>query len=195
MPEMTIEEMADANALVFASHGNMAKVQELVIARPELVNQPGVGADVGGETPLAAASHTHNRAIAETLIAHGAEHDVYTAVFMGEHEKVRAFLSENSTLAKTPGIHSIPILSFATDGAMANRLIEAGAQVNAISRAPFQTTPLHGATRRAYVEVVEILLANGADATIPDYNGKTAPELATAPDIQAVFQRHGIATT
>lgn len=195
MPEMIAEELAQANALVLASHGNLAKVQELVIARPELVNQPGVGADFGGETPLAAASHTHNRAIAETLLAHGAEHDVYTAVFMGEHEKVRALLAATPALVKTPGIHSIPILSFATDGEMARLLIEAGAEVNAMSRAPFQTTPLHGATRRGYAAVVEILLVNGADATIPDYNGKTARELASTPDIQAIFHRHGIATT
>ena len=62
-----------------------------------------------------------------------------------------------------------------------------------MSRVPFQTTPLHGAARRGGADIVDLLLANGADATVQDYNGKTAPELATAPEVLAVFQRHGIA--
>ena len=60
---------------------------------------------------------------------------------------------------------------------------------------PFQSSPLHGASRRGYADVVNVLLANGADATVRDYNGKTPPELATAPDVRAVFARYGIATS
>src|SRR4051812_2875600 len=104
----------EPNELVLASHGNLARVQELVQTRPELINEPGVGSDFGGETPLAAASHTHNRAIAEALLANGAEHDISTAVFMNERARVESFLAAKPELAKTPGIHEIPILSFAT---------------------------------------------------------------------------------
>ena len=194
MAHMTDAEIMERNALVLASHGNLAKVQELVTQRPELINEPGVGNDFGGETPLAAASHTHNRAIAEVLLAHGAEHDLSTALFMGDRDRVVAFLDAKPDLARTPGIHNIPILSFATNGDLARMLIERGADVNAMSRPPFQAAPLHGAARRGYVDVVDILLANGADATVQDYNGKTPPELATSPDVRAVFVRHGITT-
>lgn len=194
MAQMTDAALMERNALVLASHGNLAKVQELVAQRPELINQPGVGSDFGGETPLAAASHTHNRAVADVLLAHGAEHDIYTATFIGDRDRVEAFLRENPDLARTPGIHSIPILSFVTDGDLASLLIERGAEVNALSRAPFQTSPLHTAARRGYADVVDVLLENGADATVPNYEGKTAPELATAPDVRAVFARYGIGT-
>src|SRR4051794_10348813 len=136
--------MTEPNELVLASHGNLARVQELVQTRPELSNQPGVGSDFGGERPLAAASHTHNRASAEALLANGAEHDIYTAAFMNEGARVEAFLSENPQLAKTPGIHEIPILSFTTTPEIAELLIAHGAEVNAMSRVPFQTMPLHG---------------------------------------------------
>ncbi len=185
--------MTDPNELVLAAHGNLAKVQELVQTRPELINQPGVGEDFGGETPLAAASHTHNRAIAETLLAHDAAHDIYSAVFMDDRERVEAFLRENPQLATTPGVHDIPILSFATTPEMAELLIAHGAEVNAMSRAPFQTTPLRAATRRGYASVVDVLLRHGADTTIADYDGKTPVEYASAPEVKDVYRAHGIA--
>lgn len=182
----------DANELVMASHGNLGKVQELVQTRPELINQPGVGSDFGGETPLAAASHTHNRAIAEVLVANGAEHDIYTAVFINDRARVEAFLREKPELAKTPGVHAIPILSFATTPEIAELLIATGAEVNAMSRVPFQTAPLHGATRRGYAGVVDVLLRHGADVTLTDFNGKTPVELAGAPEVRAVYRAHDI---
>lgn len=194
MAEMTDAELMERNALVLASHGNLANVQELVARRPDLINQPGVGDAFGGETPLAAASHTHNRAIADVLLAHGAEHDIYTATFFGDRARVEAFLEENSDLARTPGIHGIPILSFVTTGDLARLLIARGADVNMLSRVPFQSAPLHTAARRGYADVVEVLLEHGADATARNYTDQTPPELATLPEVRAVFARHGIAT-
>ncbi len=194
MAQTTDPDIAERNALVLAAHGNLARVQELVTQRPELINEPGVGNDFGGETPLAAASHTHNRAIAALLLASGAEHDLSTATFIGDRDRVVALLDADPGLVQSPGIHNIPLLSFATDGALAKLLIERGADVRAMSRPPFQSSPLHGAARRGYVDVVEVLLASSADTTVQDYNGKTPPELVTSPDVRAVFTRHGIAT-
>lgn len=194
MTQTTDAEIMERNALVLASHGNLARVQELVAQRPELINAPGVGNDFGGETPLAAASHTHNRAIAALLLANGAEHDLSTATFIGDRDLVISLLDVKPDLVRTPGIHSIPLLSFVSDGELAKLLIARGAEVNALSRAPFQSSPLHGAARRGYTDVVDALLANGADVTVQDYNGKTPPELATSPEVRAVFARHGIAT-
>ncbi len=193
MTQTTDPAIMERNALVLASHGNLEKARELVAQRPELVNAPGVGDDFGGETPLAAASHTHNRAIAELLLANGAEHDLSTATFIGDRERVVAFLDASPDLVRQPGIHNIPLLSFATDSVLATLLIERGAAVNALSRPPFQSSPLHGAARRGYTDVVDVLLANGADTAVQDYNGKTPPELATSPDVRAVFARRGIA--
>lgn len=195
MARITEDEMAERNALVLASHGNLPRVQELLAQRPHLINEPGVGDDFGGETPLAAASHTHNRAIAELLLAHGAEHDIYTAAFIGDRAGVGTFLRDDPELARKPGIHGIPILSFVTDGEIARLLIERGADVDALSRAPFQSAPLHTAARRGYADVVAVLLESGADATVRNYTGHTPAELATSPDVRSVFARHGIATS
>ncbi len=194
MAQTADPDIMERNALVLASHGNLAKARDLVEQRPELINAPGVGDDFGGETPLGAASHTHNRAIAELLLQHGAQHDLYTATFIGDRDRVVALLDGDPSRVQVPGIHNIPILSFVTDGALAKLLLERGADVNAMSRPPFQTSPLHGAARRGYADVVDILLANGADTTVRDYNGKTPLEWATSPDVQAVFAQHGIGT-
>jgi len=180
-------EMMERNALVLAAHGDLEKTRELIASRPELVDEPGVGPAFGGERPLDAAAHTHNRAIAQALLDAGATHNIYSAVFMGEYDTVSEMLKANPALAQTPGVHDIPILGFVEDHSMAEMLIEAGANVNAMSRAPFQITPLHGAARRGNVRVVETLLLNGADITARDYNGKTPRDLATDEDVIALL--------
>lgn len=179
----------ERNSLVLASHGNLEQVQTLLAAGTAMVNEPGVGPAFGGERPLDAAAHTHNRAIAELLLEHGAEHNLYSAVFMGEFDLVSQMLKEHPEAVKQPGVHSIPVLSFVTDHAMAEMLIEAGAEVNAASREPFRTTPLHGAARRGNVKIVETLLTNGANVQTRDYNGKPPRELATDEDVIALFDR------
>lgn len=183
-------EMMERNALVLASHGRLPLVQELVLSRPELINEPRVGPDFGGERPIDAGAHTHNRAIVETLLAHGAEHNIYSAAFMGDYDRVASFIEDSPGLVQTPGVHSIPILSFVADRAVAELLLTEGADVNATSRAPYQTTPLHGAARRGYTDVVELLLLNGADTAARDYNDKTPRELATDPAVIALFDRY-----
>ncbi len=179
----------ERNSLVLASHGNLDEVQRLLKDRAGTVNEPGVGPAFGGERPLDAAAHTHNRAIAELLLAHGAEHNFHSAVFMGEFGMVSEMLKANPEMAKQPGVHHIPVLGFVEDHAMAEMLIESGADVNAASREPFRTTPLHGASRRGSVRIVETLITNGADVRAKDYNGKTPRELATDGDVIALLER------
>lgn len=179
----------ERNSLVLASHGNLADVQRLVKERPEMVNEPGVGPAFGGERPLDAAAHTHHRAIAEVLLDHGAEHNLYSAVFMGEFDTVSEMLKANPESVKQPGVHHIPVLGFVEDHAMAEMLIEAGADVNAASREPFRTTPLHGAARRGSVRIVETLITNGADVRARDYEGKTPRERATDEDVIGLLER------
>ncbi len=117
-------EMMERNALVLAAHGDLEKTRELVASRPELINEPGVGPAFGGERPLDAAAHTHNRAIAQALLDAGATHNIYSAVFMGEYDTVSEMLKADPALVKTPGVHDIPILGFRRrplDGGNADR--------------------------------------------------------------------------
>ena len=65
-------------------------------------------------------------------------------------------------------------------------LVEAGADINAINEAEF--TALHGATFRGLNEVIEYLVANGADIDARDFRGRTAYRMAEGAKQSFQFQ-------
>ena len=69
-----------AKEIVGVSHGNLARVKELVSARPALARASWDFGYGDWETPIDAASHVGNRPIAEFLIASGARPTIFTAV-------------------------------------------------------------------------------------------------------------------
>ena len=70
--------------IVTVAHGNLARVKELVTARPALARAQWDWGYGDWESPIDAASHVGNRPIAEFLIANGARPTVFTAVMMGQ---------------------------------------------------------------------------------------------------------------
>ena len=65
-------------------------------------------------------------------------------------------------------------------------LLEAGADINAVNEADF--TALHGAAYRGLNEVVDYLVANGADIDARDYRGRTPYRLAEGSKQSFQFQ-------
>ncbi len=65
-------------------------------------------------------------------------------------------------------------------------LVEAGADVNAVNEADF--TALHGATFRGLNEVIEYLVAQGADIDARDFRGRTAYRMAEGAKQSFQFQ-------
>ena len=65
-------------------------------------------------------------------------------------------------------------------------LLEAGAEINRVNEADF--TALHGAAFRGLNEVVEYLVANGADIDARDYRGRTPYRLAEGSKQSFQFQ-------
>ena len=65
-------------------------------------------------------------------------------------------------------------------------LVEAGADVNAVNEADF--TALHGAAFRGLNEVIEYLVANGADINARDFRGRTAYRMAEGAKQSFQFQ-------
>jgi hypothetical protein len=108
-PEL-VEEM------VGVSHGNFARVKELVSRQPALAK---VSFDWGfgdWETCIDAASHVGNREIAEYLIANGARPTLFTAAMLGQLDVVKALIAAAPGIQRTPGPHSITLLKHATAG-------------------------------------------------------------------------------
>ena len=102
--------------IVGAAHGNIARVKELVTARPALAR---VSWDWGygdWESPIDAASHVGNRPIAELLLAHGARPTIFTAAMMGQLGIVKGWIEATPGVQRTRGPHGITLLAHARAG-------------------------------------------------------------------------------
>jgi hypothetical protein len=102
--------------MVTVSHGNLARVKELVTARPALAR---AGWDWGfgdWETAIDAASHVGNRPIAEFLIANGARPTIYTAAMFGQLAVVKGLVESIPGVQRNRGPHGITLLAHAKVG-------------------------------------------------------------------------------
>ncbi|HXF61163.1 MAG TPA: hypothetical protein VNK95_06080 [Caldilineaceae bacterium] len=109
--------------IVTVSHGNLARVVELIQQEPALVN---AAWDWGGgdwETPLGAAAHTGSREIAVYLLAHGARLDLFAAAMLGKLSIVRTALETFPEARQVRGPHGISLLDHAKAGGEASRAV------------------------------------------------------------------------
>ena len=101
---------------VGASHGNLARVKELVSARPALARASWDWGFGDWETAIDAASHVGNRPIAEYLIANGARPTIYTAAMMGQLAIVKGWVESVPGVQRNRGPHGITLLAHARNG-------------------------------------------------------------------------------
>ena len=102
--------------MVGASHGNIARVRELVAERPALARAAWDWGYGDWETALGAASHVGHRDIAELLIANGAHPTIFSAAMLGHFETVKAFVTATPGAQKIRGPHGITLLQHARAG-------------------------------------------------------------------------------
>jgi ankyrin repeat protein len=156
--------------LVGNAHGNLVRVREILDGHPELLNESATW----NETPIQAATQMGNRPIIDYLIGRGAPADFFTALVLGRTDEV----DKHPELVNAHGIHELPALYFAAIGGhvtTAQKLLAAGADVNAAAKA---AAPIHGAIMGGSVEMVRLLLENGADNSLKDYSGRDPRALA-----------------
>ena len=159
--------------------------------------------DLRGATPLWVAAYAANSGggggaleIIRTLLAAGADQhlttDDGTTPFM-----VAAGLGRATYTPREPrGVRS------ESAEAAVRILLEAGADINAANEADF--TALHGAAYRGLNEVIEYLVAEGADIDARDFRGRTPYRIAEGtkqsfqfqswPDSAALLERLGANT-
>ena len=109
-------EPAVVREFVGASHGNVARVKELLQGRPALAKSAWDWGYGDWETALGAASHVGNREIAELLIANGAGVTIFSAAMLGQLAAVQAFVAASPGIHRTKGPHGIPLLAHAQAG-------------------------------------------------------------------------------
>lgn len=118
-------EITLVQEFVAKAHGDLARVQELLMQEPALVN---ASWDWGGgdwETALGAAAHMGRKAIANYLLENGARLDLFAAAMLGKLEIVKAALEAYPRAIDVPGPHGIPLLAHAqAGGAEAQAVLE-----------------------------------------------------------------------
>jgi hypothetical protein len=98
------------------SHGDLARVKELLAQEPALIN---AAWDWGGgdwETGLGAAAHMGRSDIANCLLENGARLDLFAAAMLGKLEIVRAALETYPQAIHIPGPHGIALIAHAQAG-------------------------------------------------------------------------------
>jgi ankyrin repeat protein len=186
------------NEYVAVSHGNLARVQELLALYPSLLL---VNAS-WNELAVEAGAHVGFKDGVRLQLDQGAPCALPTAAMMGKVDHVRALLAEDPERIHDCGAHNMPLAWFPAIGGgspeqleIARFLLDRGLDVNAHKRGQ---TALHWAARGGHVEMAELLLARGADvnARAKGGPGETATPLAQArkaeqKDVADLLRRHG----
>jgi ankyrin repeat protein len=162
------------NQFVGAAHGDFATVKKLLAQQPAILN----ASAVWGETAIQAASQVGRVDITDFLISQGAPVDICTAAMLGRKEAVASMIAADSSAIHAQGAHGLPLMYFPVIGGyseVAEMLLVAGATVNGGEGV---STPLHGAVMTNNLEMAVWLLAQGADPSATNYEGKTALEAA-----------------
>jgi hypothetical protein len=105
-----------AREMVAVSHGNVARVRELLSGRPALAKAVWDRGYGDWETALGAAAHVGNREIAELLLAAGAPPTIFSAAMLGQLTAVQAMIAAHPGLQRVKGPHGISLLAHARAG-------------------------------------------------------------------------------
>jgi hypothetical protein len=141
------QDPAAVKELVGASHGNFARVKEIVEKQPAYARASVDWGFGDWETCIDAAAHVGNRPIAELLLIHGARPTIFSAAMMGQLDVVKAFIVAHPGIQKTYGPHGITLMSHARAGGKdAEAVVEYLKQVGDAD-IPLPTQPLAPADR------------------------------------------------
>jgi hypothetical protein len=103
--------------MVTVAHGNFPRVKELVDRQPSLAKAAWDWGFGDWETALGAASHVGSRAVAEYLLAHGAQPVIFSAAMLGDLDVVKAFVAATPGIERTTGPHGLTLAHHARVGA------------------------------------------------------------------------------
>ena len=101
---------------VGASHGNFARIRELVEKQPAMARASIDWGFGDWETCIDAAAHVGNKPIADFLLTHGARPTIFSAAMMGQLDAVKAFVAARPGIQKTYGPHGITLMAHAKAG-------------------------------------------------------------------------------
>ena len=177
--------MAEVETLTeLAKSGNLAQVRQLLSAQPELATQR----LASGETPLMAALYRGHHDIVQALLEHGAATDIFAAAATGRGGPLRIGLIDGADVNAVAfdGWTALHLAAFFGHVDAARILVEAGADIQAISANSLRNTPLHAAVAGKHADVALFLLEHGADPHAVDAGGYTPLRMAAENQLSEV---------
>lgn len=110
------QDPALVKEVVGVSHGNLARVREIVERQPAYARASMDWGFGDWETCIDAAAHVGNKPIADFLLHHGARPTIFSAAMLGQLDAVKAFVAARPGIQKTYGPHGITLMSHARAG-------------------------------------------------------------------------------
>jgi ankyrin repeat protein len=180
--------VAETATLIQAvKEGGVARVKAILDETPSLA-----GARLpDGETPVMAALYRGHHEIVALLIAAGAGVDVFAAAATGRTDDLRRALNVPGAVGAFAydGWTPLHLAAFFGRTDAARILLDAGADVHAVSRNSLTNTPLHAAAAGKHSDVALLLLAHGAKSDPVDAGGYTPRQIATQNHLEAVVEK------
>jgi uncharacterized protein len=179
--------MGELERLIEAvNEGDVARVTAIVGVAPALAS----ARLPGGESPVMAAVYRGHREVVAALLDAGAEVDVFAAAAIGRTDDLRRTLKAPGAVGAFAydGWTPLHLAAFFGRTDAARILLDAGADVHAVSRNSLANTPLHAAAAGKHSDVAMLLLAHGAQADTTDAGGYTPLQIATQNQLGTVVE-------
>ena len=154
--------MTNAQELIEAvKAGDKPQVEQILAANPTVAN----ARSEDGTSAVLFAMYYGHAPLADVLVAAGATLDVFEAASVGDVERVKTLVAANADSPRAfshDGFTALHLAAFFGHAAIAEFLLAAGAEVNAISRNAQHVMPLHSAVASNRLDVTRVLLAHHA---------------------------------
>lgn len=166
--------MADLEALhEEVKRGNLAAVREALDKDSTLLDTP----NEAGQTAYLLAKYYRHEELAEYLLSRNPTMDLFTGCVAGLAPYVLRQVDDNRDLLdahNNDGWTPLHLAAFFGHAGLVKELLDRGAYTESRSTNAMRNTPLHAATAGRKLDVMRLLLENGADAGAKQEGGWTA---------------------
>jgi ankyrin repeat protein len=162
---MTENDLFDAIA-----KGDMGRLTRIVAEKPALAGARAPD----GVSALLYARYRDNLSAVEALLRANPPIDVFDAAALGRTGRLRELLAAQPGLAtafSSDGFTPLHLAAFFGQTETARVLIQAGVEINAVSRNDMHVTPLHSAAAARRDDVARMLIEAGADVNAKEQGG------------------------